>query len=338
MLISIFNRYKIVSTIILIILSIKPNTLCTQNLSITQPKYIRASEAYGFVLGQEFTLNKIKYNFPQYVAELQRVELLFNVCFGRSKKKIIVYLKEYLGDENFEKYDSELKSKSLEMLETLKLEAEIIEAFIIEVENRSKGNIPSPILETLLSFQFSDYPEDEFNYGFTKTYKTFGHTKSKGTDWQLKVPISWISQEAERPNIIWKFTSDYGSGLQNITMMVKEVSDNHILTNEEISFFLTTDGLKIMVPDGARYISSSVTTIDNLKSGVIECEQVIQNIDFSIKIRMLQFVFIYKNKIYSVGCTTSALSETINLDAEMKKYLPLFKLVANSIVVNQQYK
>ncbi len=337
MVISILSKHNISRIFFFTLFCIITNILAAQNFEVVRPKNIRTSEAYGFLLGQEFTINQIKNNFPQYNNNVQRVEILFNTNFGKCKSKMIAYLTNFLGAKDFATYNYEMNTKLQEKLGPMKLEPEIIEAFISEVENRSKGNIPSTILETLLSFQFSEYPSNEFTSGFIKTFKTKGHRKSKGTDWQLKIPISWKSEEADRPNIIQKFTSDYGSGLQSIMIMVRETPDNYIMTNEEIKYFLTTEGLKTMIPDGARFISSGSTTIDNIQSGVLECEQVVKQLDYNIKIRMLQFVFFYNNKFYSVQCTTSALTETTNLDAEMKKYLPLFKLVANSIVINQQY-
>lgn len=338
MITSIIKSIQVTIKSALTIFLISTNILVAQNLDLNRPKNIRTSEAYGFILGQEFTINQIKSNFPQYKINAERAETLFNVNFGKCKEKMIVYLTNFLGTGNFATYNTEMNAKLSEKLGPQILDDEIIEAFLTEVENRSKGNIPSTILETLLSFQFSDYPSNEFTFGFVKTFKTIGHKKSKNTDWQLKVPISWRSQEADRPNIIQKFTSDYGSGSQSIMIMVSDIPNNQILTNEEIKFLLTTDGLKTMIPEGARYISSGVTTIDNIPSGILEIEQVVNRVDFNVKIRMIQFVFFYNNKLYSVQCMTSALSETANLDTEMKKYLPLFKIVANSVVVNQQYK
>ena len=62
----------------------------------------------------------------------------------------------------------------------------------------------------------------------------------------------------------------------------------------------------------------------------------LERVDVSLKIRILQFTFIKGRLSYHLQCQVSGLSDE-DLSLKMQKYLPLFKMVANSIVENSQY-
>jgi hypothetical protein len=308
--------------------------------NLIRPKYKRVSEAYGYLMGQEYSLNLIKKDFPQFEINVLKAQMTFNSTFGKSKEGMQKYLTEYLGQNEFKDYEDKLITELNKLLANQSFSLENASQFISEVESRAKGNIPSTVLETLLSFQFFDRPQDELNFGFTTTFKTKGHPKSKNTDWQIKVPKSWKAEEAERPNIIQKFTSDYGSGNQTIMLMVREMPlpKGYKITVKEINDFFSEKEMKEMVQEGGKFISFTKMKLDNNIGGMVEFETNMERLDFKIKIRMLQFMFIRGNKMYMLQATVGSEKANTDLALEMKKYLVLYKLVANSIVVNDQYR
>ncbi len=310
----------------------------TDNFKI--PKYKRVSEAYGYITGQEYSLYQIKKEFSQFEISITKAQMSFNSTFGKSKEGMKKYLAEYFGQNEFQEYDEKLKTEIQNLLSKQTFTEEIATNFISEVENRAMGNIASPVLETLLSFQYADKPAGELLAGFTTIFKTKGHLKSKNTDWQIKVPKSWKAEEADRPNIIQKFINDFGNGNQSIMLTVMELPlpKGYRFSNQELNDFFTEKEMKGMVPEGGKFISFTKMTLDNNIAGMIEIEQTTSQLDFKIKIRMVQFMFIIGNKMYTLQGTVSSEEIEKDLAIEMQKYLPLYKLVANTIVVNDQYK
>lgn len=332
-------KYKYtISILLLFITAINVFGQTTDNLK--KPKYKRVSEAYGYLTGQEYSLDLIKKEFPQFEMSILKAQMSFNSTFGKSKEGMMKYLADYLGQQEFNQYEEKLMSELKKMLGSQAFTEEIATNFISEVESRAKGNIASTVLETLLSFQFSERPQDELTSGFTATFKTKGHLKSKNTDWQIKVPKSWKAEEADRPNIIQKFTSDYGAGNQSIMLIVKEMPlpKGYKITKEELNDLFTEKEMKDMVPDGGKFISFTKMTLDNNIGGMIEYEQTVERLDFKMKIRMVQFMFIRGDKWYFLQCSVGSEKTDTDLSLVMKKYLPLYRLVANTIVVNDQYK
>lgn len=307
---------------------------------IKKPKYERVSQAYGYLIGQEYSLSLIKNKFPNLELNIIKAQITFNSTFGNSKEGMKSYLIETLSESEFKSYVEKEMTEIKKLLMAQTFSEEIATNFISEVERRAKGNIDSPILETLLSFQYFAQPHQEFIDGFTRTFKTKGHSKSKNTDWQIKVPISWRSAEGERPNIIQKFTCDFGAGRQSIMLMVKELPlpKEYKFSKQELNDFFSEKEMKEMVTEGGKFISFEKMTLDNNIGGMLQFEQTVSRMDLEMKIRMVQFMFIRGHKMYILQGTVGSEKTDDDLATEMKKYLPLYKLVANSIVENDQYK
>jgi hypothetical protein len=71
---------------------------------------------------------------------------------------------------------------------------------------------------------------------------------------------------------------------------------------------------------------------------MVELQMTIERLDTKIQIRMVQFMFFRNNMIYVLQGTVGSDNMDRDLSLEMTKYLPLYRLVANSIVVNDQYR
>ena len=100
----------------------------------------------------------------------------------------------------------------------------------------------------------------------------------------------------------------------------------------------TEEEAKKSVPEGGQFISFTKMTIENNDGGMLEIEQAVSRLDITMKFRIVQFMFVRKNKMYFLQGAVGSEKTNIDLVLEMKKYLPLYRLVANSIVVNDQYK
>lgn len=308
--------------------------------NLKEAKWQRVSKTYGFLLGQEYSLNRIKKELPELKNDLLVAEMSFDLTFSKAREGVENYLKEYAGsDEEFKKVDQELRKELAKILGDQIYNFETATVFIEDVKSRAKGNIPSPFLETLLSFQYADNPAKEFISGFTTTFQTKGHPKAKNTDWQAKIPQSWLAEEGDRPNVIKRFKSDYGAGNQIMALMVKEIPlpKGYRYSKQELNELFTESEMKDLIPDGAKFISFSKITIDGMPAGILEFEQTSERIETKVKLRLAEFIFIDGNKMFffQAGVGTTDLSEDLSI--QMKKFLPLYKLVANSIVLNSRY-
>lgn len=307
---------------------------------IKPTKYKRVTQAYGYLIGQEYSLGKIKKDFPSLELNVLKAQLAFNSTFGKSKENLVIFLKENLGATEFATIAGKLEIETKKILGRQILSEDAALQYLNEVETRATGIIASPILETLLSYQFLNQPLNEVANGFFYTFKTKSHPKSKNTDWHIKVPKSWKAEEAERPNIIQQFTSDYGDGDHSLMLIVKDLDlpKGTILSKQELNEFFSEKEMRNVVPSGGRFISFTKMSLDNHIGGMLHIEQTIDRLDLRVKVRTLQFMFIRGNKLYNLQGHVGSLKTPIDLNSEMQRYLPFYKSVANSIVVNDQYK
>jgi ferredoxin len=70
----------------ILILIITTNAIfCQKSENLNKSKNTRVIEAYGFIVGQEYTLNKIVKDYPHLKADVLIVQMNFNQIFSKSK-------------------------------------------------------------------------------------------------------------------------------------------------------------------------------------------------------------------------------------------------------------
>ena len=305
--------------------------------TVQDPLYFDLSKTTGFLIGQHLSLEKIKRKFPDLAQTVQIASLNFDSAFGTANKAISEELQSIMK-EHYPKFISDTKSKLEDNNASQIITHDVAVKFIEDAESRAHGNIPSPFLETLLTYQYENNPSEEFSRKFIRTYSTKGHTKAQGLDLTINYPISWKAAEAERPNIIQKFTSHNGRGLEFFNIMAKDLPLSLDITAQELDELYTESELKGMIPKDGRFISAKPIILDNHKAGVILFDQTVQRLDTSMTMRTQMYVTVIKNKmVFLHFMVASQTPDTQVLQARFKKFEPLFRMTANSFIIQEQY-
>lgn len=315
----------------------------TQTISaqtIKAPLYEDLGKTLGFIMGQRFSLNIIKTEFPNLALQAQVAESEFERSFSNAEENIKYALQEILKEE-YPEFLEALEKQINDLFPSLQFNQEVATKFIAEVELRARGEMPSPILETLLTYQFIDWPMEEFALGYNRVFRTKNHPKAKDVDFQIRYPISWRPEEGERPNIIQKFTSENGRGLEGFNLLVMDIPIplDYTLTEKDIDDFFVESELKGIVPEGGKFISAKPIVLDRHKGAMIVYESTVQQLDIIITTRILWFITMYDGKIISISCSVLALpGEESKLQERFNRFEPLFKMIANTFIIQEQYK
>lgn len=176
-------------------------------------------------------------------------------------------------------------------------------------------------------------PEEEFLAGKVQTFNTKGHHKSKGTDWSVKLPLSWAAEEADGQNIIQKFISREGEGIEAIMLSAANLPMGSFLSKKDIDEFFTETGAREMIPDGSKFLSFEKMRFDGIDGSVIYYEAHTSYRGIDVTLHSTQYLFIYKNQLYTMVCNVPLGEGAAYSDP--KKFAKLFRLVAGSIVVNK---
>ena len=324
------------------------------------PLHVDLSTSLGFIFGQRLRLSFIEDEFPSLSLRANMARRKFDLSFGVAEKNIKKALKSMYGDK-YDEIVSQIKNSAETTLLTLNPEQrsrEFAEVFLGEVESRAEGKIPSPILETLLHYQFEDNPADEYLQGFRVTYRTKDHPKSKRLDFQIEHPRSWFSREGKRPNVIQFFKSNNGKGLVYASIMTRDLVEEARgkLTDEEIkalkslkgseqlaSEIFTEGSLREMANDmsmsNVRNIETNRIILDGWPGTVLSFVGNSQRVDVTFTMYNQIYMVIYKNYMILLHFHVMKLPETTDADMETKiaKVLPLFHVIANSLVIQSQY-
>ena len=326
--------------IVFVFLVLAANTQTVLAQTIKAPLIDDLVRTLGFVMGQRFTLNIIKTEYPNLALLAQVAESEFESSFSNAEKNINYALQEML-EEEYPEFLETLEKQGSALLSSQQFNQEVATNFIAEVELRARGEIPSPILETLLTYQFIDCPTEEFTLGYNRVFRTKNHPKAKDVDFQIRYPISWRPEEGERPNIIQKFTSENGRGLEMFLLMVKDIPIplGYTLTEQDLDDLFVESELKGIVPEGGKFISAKPIVLDRHKGAMIVYESTVQQLDITITTRILWFITMYDGKIISISCSVSALpGEESKLQERFNRFEPLFKMIANTFIIQEQYK
>ena len=304
-----------------------------------QDKIARASMVFGYFTGIESSLENISEINPSFQRDVYRLKLLLTTNFGQSKKNAIKFLNGK-GDWK-EKINPVMDSIKQVIHTNVSFSTnEEIENYIKELEKNLKGDIPSPMLENALAFQYENQPEKEFSNGYTYTFSTKGHKKAKNSEIILTIPKSWSSQEGKQPNIIQLFNSDCGNGINTISVLSLELPalDDEVanLNFDEIDKIyrdsvFSEEYAKNFI-DG-KFVSYKPMNIASRSGFLVVYDVTKENMGMNIKLRSNVYVFHDVTHLHIISCGTGTPNIEENLEEQSELINPLFFMIVNSIVV-----
>jgi len=295
------------------------------------------SQAYGFVLGQEYSLYRIEKELPELRVGVELARAQFGSTFPDITAKLETQLKQAMGEELFQETRATLQTKLNGTLGQQQITLEIAGNFLQQVKSRSRGEIESPILEYLLAVRYALNPAGEFLDRFRRRYETDGTGKSQGIRVNLQLPRSWLGMQGERPHIVQKWVSENGTGLETIILDIRD-GQGYRPTKKEMDEFVRSGEVKDTVPDGATYIASGNFTLEKQNGYWVQMSMPLERAGVKIYQKVLLHQFFFRGKAIGIMCQAGgAENDKSNIDDAFKRVQPLCQQVLNSIVLPQAY-
>ena len=300
------------------------------------------SRTYGYYIGQTYTLDNIKKKYPNLQNEIFLIKNDFDLKYLKSIKDIEQFFTKNMSKKQWSDLQKMVKDGIKKQLNTNISYEESLEAIQV-VKARIKGDIESPVIETLLMFNpnYQKNPIEELNDKFIQTYNSKDNPKAKGVDFSVKVPKSWKSQEANRPNIVRKFTSNNGyiiedTFIENIMILVYDLPiEVKKLTSQDVTDVCND------IPENSVLRDCKEAILENLPAVVKRFKLNMKRLENSMNMEVVQYNVFYKNKMIiiqgQVGTMNEKISEKTLLE-RFEKFKPVFNYVANSLMINNLYK
>lgn len=299
-------------------------------------------QAYGFYLAQDYSLNEIASEYSSMSRLVLIAEKEFSATFKSSIEGMDALMSKHAKTE-WEKIKGQLAKQianSINIEHITELQAR---QFIELVRRRAKGDIESPVLETLLLFKsgYKKHPELEFLDGFKYRYTTDGTGKAKGVAFSIEAPKTWVAKEGDRPNIVQKFVSANGRGLELLLVLIKELplQAGETITEKDVEEMLNPTDIEGFLPDGAEYINGGKLTLENLPGLWIHFKMNMSRVKNSVGMETIMYATFYKNKMIQIQGHVTTTTDGRPMDrGGIERYEKLFDLMANSFVISSMYE
>lgn len=186
------------------------------------------------------------------------------------------------------------------------------------------------------SFAQSSGSTRDYVSGNRTTFSTKDHPKAKGVHFTIAYPSSWSREEGERPNIVQKFVSEGGRGLESVMIITKDLplSPGTVISEQDQKEFFSPSELRGMLPKGATLVDAQATSVDGTPAGVLEYTLRAENVGISLPIHAWTLNFISGITLVQVAFQVAGPPTGLESDVSrrMAQFKPLFRLIANSIV------
>jgi len=170
-----------------------------------------------------------------------------------------------------------------------------------------------------------------FNYNLGDYISIKDHSKAKGVNLKLKVPIGWEILEGNRPNIVKKFVNGSNSYLIQIKDYVTFFSRKlsmEMLSDQEFQNELI-DGLNSFLKN-PQILNQNVITVDTYPTLEFTVKGKVERLGRKFGMTMKWWIIFYEDKIVTL--------QSSGMDNEEFKVLEyLYTSITNSVVFPEQY-
>lgn len=313
------------------------------SIELNQNLMMDMSRAYGYSLGQTIYLDAIERKYPSLKNQVFLAKNEFNLKFSKSLNEIEYTFLKNMTQEQWSDFKFKLKNDLERQLDYNSITQNDAINFIDEVKTRANGNIESPIIETLLMYNptYQKNPISELGDNFFQKYNSKDNPKAKGVNFSVKVPKSWKSQEANRPNIVRKFSSNNGyivedKFMENIMLLVKDLPiEISSLTQQDINDVCND------IPENAILRDCKKTNLENLPVVIQRIKMNMSRLENNLSVEVIQYNIFFKNKYIAIQGQVGTMNDRVlekTLLERFEKFKPIFNYVANSLVINDLYR
>lgn len=305
-------------------------------LNVTSSAVKGLSQAYGFLIGQDHTLQRISIKYPELIPLVDLSRARFAAAFP-DVKALEAHLRAALGPENFDEFAKKTLETVRATLDRHPLAADTATDFLEQVQARARGEIEPPVLEYLLTVKYASNPVREYTDGFRQRFSTDGSGKTRGIKLSLQLPRSWVAQDGERPHIVKKWTSEGGTGLEILTLDIRD-AEGYDPDRDEIDRFLRSGEVKQTVPPGGVHIASGPFTVERRPGYWIEMKVTHERVGVEMYQRIVMYQVFLRGRAIGIMCqAVGSPRDAAKIDESLKRIRPLCHQVVNSMVLHQSW-
>ena len=294
------------------------------------------SKAYGFVLGQHYSLARIESTYPEAAMQVELARLTFNSAFPGVEKKLEAELIAALTEPKFKELRSEMINKIRPLLVKQAITPQLAQQFLDQVKARAKGDEMEPdVLRYLLAVLYAANPVAEFGDGFRQRFRTDGTGKSQGVRLILQLPRSWLAKDGERPHIVQKWISQGGDGDSMILLLMFDAEGSNP-TQQEITQFVQSGEVRAILPELGRMRDAGTFALEKRTGFWVDMSLNMERVGVRMYARGSMHQLFINGKWMQLQCMSYAKeTEPNKADAAARLNKPICHQALNSLVLEQ---
>ena len=165
------------------------------------------------------------------------------------------------------------------------------------------------------------------------TFNSAGHPKANGLEISLNYPRSWRVTEGARPHVVQNFTAT--NAPVNCNLLIREMGP--AMTEAGLRAYIQPGQAGTQAPLNSERVSSLATTIGELPATQLVFESTSSRAGQTINAKMIIFITAFRTSVIQLTCAAGGADQPAAA-ARFDAYEPVFRLVANSLVVHDLYR
>jgi hypothetical protein len=327
-----------------------PSTVFSQSILVSDRDF---GFAWGYLLSQDYVLEVAASKYPDLSQDILLAVFNFNRTFGEAKENVEIHAHQIFG-QSYQDNKRHYLEMVRQQIDEATITRQVAVQYIQEINERSNATIPSPILETLLTYEYYYNPANEIIEGYYEQYRTNDHYKAKGLDFSLAYPRSWASQEGKRPNVIQLFKSEISLEGCVSTILVQNLIDafsyyitqgdqaylstrewNRELADEVFSQGQIVQRVQEMSFTNPKEISTRRVQLDRCPGVIVEFRAQQSQMEHTIDTYNMIVMVIYDRYLLTINFNIidNPDDESDDFEGLIERNKPLFDVITNSLVV-----
>ena len=321
---------------------------------MTEPAVEEMLKAWVFCEGQALAVKKIQSDFPELYNRFELAQRKFEAQFRPACNNMELLLERETGKWSELRVD--MRSRLEREMAPLEHDLDGALKMLELLGRRTLGqDIDSPIAEALLYShpRYRENPSRELLDGFKVRFASDGKGKAKGVKFHLDHPQSWAAKEGDRPNIVRKFMSENGRGLEMAMVIVKAlpaevqgVSDEEWA--KEFRRMASSGELAEDPPAGFVYEEGAYHALDGAPGYVRKMRGLRERIDGTLFSVGLEYTCCWNGRFIGLHFSTAVghpPEAVFDRELEAKKaeerfqhWKPLFHAMAGKFVIDSKWE
>lgn len=267
------------------------------NFVVNEVSVNQIARVLGFVTAQSKVLDGIAQQHPQLVQQTEAHRRAFDATFSFPGHRALWFLENAIGASLANQHAAEMTRQADDAVSDLSLAD--AQSFLAEVDARLAGQIDVSVLTGMLWLRYAAQPDLELR-DWWQGFSTEGHPKAAGLDLTLRLPLSWRQLDGDRPHVVAKWTSQYGSGDSVITLLVREIPET--LNFEDMLEVERLGDWDWLVPEGFSFLHGRAIELDRQPGLQVDAMGERRVLDLVIANRTRTYVIFPPGRMVQLAC------------------------------------